>query len=259
MGEVHENKAKRGFAGFLRALINAAVELLYPRGAWCPGCHEPIDGARGWLCDKCQEDLDAALITAPVCRRCGRPIPREGASCAECAAWPDDVLASVHAVYVYAAPVDNIVRAYKYRGISAMATWLGGMMAHRLDDLLGDLDRPDLLVPVPMHKAKQRKRGYNQAELLAAEMGALLHIPVVTAIARARKTRAQAGLTGDQRQLNLRGAFRPLVDLTGKHLLLIDDVLTTGSTALECAQTLRSAGATSVRLVVLAATIPREY
>jgi len=112
---------------------------------------------------------------------------------------------------------------------------------------------------VPMHKAKQRKRGYNQAELLAAEMGALLHIPVVTAIARARKTRAQAGLTGDQRQLNLRGAFRPLVDLTGKHLLLIDDVLTTGSTALECAQTLRSAGATSVRLVVLAATIPREY
>jgi len=243
----------------LRALLDAAIELLYPRGAWCPGCHEIIDGAEGWLCERCQADLDAALITPPVCARCGRPIPREGAACAQCTDWPEGLIASVYAVYIYASPVDNIVRAYKYRGMRAMAPWLGQMMAHRLDDALGSIIRPDILTPVPMHPAKQRKRGYNQAQLLAAELGTQLHIPVVQAIARTRRTRAQAGLTGDERERNLRGAFRPLMDLTGQHVLLVDDVLTTGSTALECAQVLRSAGARSVTLVVLAATLPREY
>jgi len=81
----------------------------------------------------------------------------------------------------------------------------------------------------------------------------------VTALARTRHTRAQAGLTGDERTHNLKGAFQPLTDLTGRHVVLVDDVLTTGSTALECAQILRHSGSQSVTLAVLAATVARDY
>lgn len=113
----------------------------------------------------------------------------------------------------------------------------------------------DVLGPVPLHRARLRERGYNQAERLAAAISTSTGIPVVEVVARTRLTETQVGLNGPERQANVAGAFTARGRLDGRSIVLIDDVVTTGATLVECARACRAAGASSVRALVLATEV----
>ncbi|MDE3188373.1 MAG: ComF family protein [Acidobacteriota bacterium] len=154
------------------------------------------------------------------------------------------------------------IHALKYDGLRPAARGLGRMLAEAIAQLAPDAPAEMLVVAVPLHRSKRRGRGFNQARLLAAEALAVLrktHPAWRLTLApgmlmRQRSTDSQAGLTPRQRRINLRGAFRVVVPqaVAGKHVLVIDDILTTGATARAAAQALMKAGAESVWVATLA-------
>jgi len=192
------------------------------------------------------------LLYPPKCALCealGSPNP-----CPECraemvAATPFslDGLDSVTAAYSYESRAAQAVRKLKYN----RATSLGGFMSEELGHLWsGNLEsKYDLCVPIPIHWRRRAHRGFNQSEILCEAIGAN---KVSKALVRSRWTTPQVRLSRDQRTSNLKGAFRAVQPVAGQRVLLVDDVATTGSTARECANTLRTAGATKVGLLVFA-------
>lgn len=144
----------------------------------------------------------------------------------------------------------RLIHLLKYEGMRPLAPALSRLM----DRALPIDERFDFIVPVPLHWQRRWRRGFNQAELLALEISKHRRVPVLHALRRARSTASQASLTAAARRRNLAGAFRPRpgIDLTGKRILLIDDVFTTGATASACARALKKAGAGGVSLLTLA-------
>jgi ComF family protein len=162
----------------------------------------------------------------------------------------------------YHGQLRSLVHLLKYDGMQPVAGRLGTLLADSLEPFAASWPGQMLVLPVPMHPIKQRQRGYNHAELLAraaiSEMRRRrpqwqLHLETGL-LKRVRVTVSQAGLTTHQRRQNLRGAFfAPRPDrLDGQHVLLIDDIYTTGATARSCSRVLRNAGAASVRVVTVA-------
>jgi len=152
----------------------------------------------------------------------------------------------------YEFPVDAMLRRFKYAGFLSVADLMGALMATRL---AGDA-APDLLIPMPLHPARLKERGFNQAVEFGRVLAKNLNIPMnPQACQRIRPTTPQAGLSLDERQKNLRGAFTCSLDLNGKHVVLIDDVMTTGASLNELARTVRQAGARSIECWVLARTL----
>jgi ComF family protein len=156
----------------------------------------------------------------------------------------------------------DAVHAFKYGGLHPAARPLGRRLASVILQLAGEVSGGMLVVPVPLHRIKHAQRGFNQARALAQE--ALRHLARIqpswrltlasSALMRLRATESQAGLAPRQRRLNLRGAFlvTDTAAVKGKHVLLIDDIMTTGATARAAAQALLRAGAASVRVATLA-------
>lgn len=222
----------------LRIAGDAAVETLYPRR--CAGC-----GRRGsWVCHDC----DAALsrFARPWCERCGSPPLLLACRCAELA--PE--LTVVRSAALDDGWLRAAVRSFKYTGESARAEHLGSL----LPPLLADLPPVDALIPVPLHSSRERSRGYNQARLLAAVAGGLASMPVDEVLIRCRRTDQQVGLDAASRRANVVGAFavKDGADVAGRRFVLIDDVLTTGSTLGNCAESLVAGGAGWVGAVTLA-------
>ncbi len=164
---------------------------------------------------------------------------------------------------VYGDSMRLAIHALKYEGMQSAGAPLGKLLAQAILQLAED-DAPQqmLVVPVPLHQARSRVRGFNQARLLAGQ--AIRHLRRIhpewqlqlssASLVRQRETEAQAGLTPRQRRLNVKGAFivSDAARVRGRHILLVDDILTSGSTARACSQTLLDAGAASVRVVTLA-------
>ncbi|MEA2597985.1 MAG: hypothetical protein QOF01_4454 [Thermomicrobiales bacterium] len=222
----------------LRAGGEAIVETLYPRR--CAGC-----GRRGeWVC----RDCDAALgrFARPWCERCGAPPAQAACRCEDLPAG----LAVVRSAATDDGWLRAAIRSFKYAGESARAVHLAGMLL----PVLGDLPPFDALVPVPLHTKRERRRGYNQARLLANVAGRAATIPVGEMLVRSRPTDQQVGLDAEARRANVRGAFaiREGETVAGGRFVLVDDVLTTGSTLGNCADTLVAGGATWVGAVTLA-------
>jgi ComF family protein len=146
------------------------------------------------------------------------------------------------------------VHAFKFRGKRALARPLADLV---LEQCRGELAlEADALVPVPLAAARERARGYNQAALLAECVGRILARPVQPRwLGRARPTLPQSDLTADERHRNVRGAFRASPAVAGRHVLVIDDVLTTGATAAECARALRAGGARIVGILTVARVV----
>jgi ComF family protein len=145
----------------------------------------------------------------------------------------------------------KLIQLFKYGRVQSLAAPLGKLLARALP-----LEQSfDVIVPMPLHWRKRWQRGFNQAELLAAEISRRMNTPFVNALRRIRYTESQAGLTSAKRRENVSGAFqasRKRVSLDGKRVLLIDDVMTTGATAASCARALKRAGARQVTLLTLA-------
>jgi ComF family protein len=166
----------------------------------------------------------------------------------------------------YEGGLRDLIHMLKYQGVRPAANVLGRMLAEVLDALRPSIgDAPLMAVPVPLHKSKLRQRGFNQSEMvakialkLAASSETYTLIPDL--LERTRDTQSQIGLTRHQRRENLRGAFRVTrpEEITGRDVLLIDDVFTTGTTASECARILRKAGASRVWVVTVARTLKAD-
>ncbi len=237
-------------------MLRALLDVLLP--PTCLGCRQRIragDGAR-LVCRLCRARLPA--LPSPQCERCGAPLLRTGragpSQCLECRAWPAAIRAARSAVLL-AHPADVLVHQLKYRGWRALAL----PMAERMAPLALPRDAVDeatLCVPVPTTPARLRARGYNQAQLIAQEYARLTGRTLAAVLERARAQDTQTHLQPAARTANVAGAFcvRPGADamLRGAHVLLIDDVLTTGATAAECAATLVAAGARCATVVTFA-------
>lgn len=150
----------------------------------------------------------------------------------------------------YEGVLRKLIQLYKYSGMRPLAATLSGL----LSSALPRDQRFDLVTPVPLHWWREWRRGFNQSELLAAEIARRTAIPMIRTLARVRATANQAGLSNRARRDNVAAAFRcrRVKQIEGKHVLLIDDVMTTGSTAAACARALKRAGAERVSLLTVA-------
>jgi len=170
-----------------------------------------------------------------VCGRCQRRPPRFDAALAALA---------------YRAPVDWLVQRFKFDGRLACGVVMGELLADAVS--ASDRPLPDALIPVPLHAARLRERGFDQARELARVLGRRLTVPVAgNCLSRIRATAAQTGLDAAGRRRNLRGAFR-VQGTPPARVALVDDVLTTGSTMGECARALKRAGCGRVEVWVAA-------
>jgi ComF family protein len=230
--------------------------LLAPSCAACD-CSLP-EPTRGPVCQSCWDAIET--LHAPLCDRCGDPLPSwrtlsiSEAMCPRCRRRPPHITRS-RAIGGYAGSLRDIIHAFKYGRRRSIAAALGRRMRMACADVL---DGASVVVPVPLHRSRQRTRGFNQASELARYLG----VPRLRALRRVRATPSQTDLPAARRHANVRDAFalRRWCDVRGLCVILVDDVSTTGATLEACARVLRDAGARDVRAVTAArvASRPRE-
>jgi ComF family protein len=213
----------------------AGLAVLVPR---CLLCGER--GANGRdLCANCRDGLP---WNTSACHQCAVPLPHPG-FCGVCLQSPPPV-SQTRAAFVYGFPLDRLVPRFKFhRDLAA-----GKLMAELMAEALTAAERPDALVPVPLHAARLRRRGYDQAVELSKALARRLDIPLLTgALSRTRDTAPQSELDAPARRRNLRNAFAAAhaTALPG-HIVLVDDVMTTGATLHAAARILRKAGVARV-------------
>lgn len=213
----------------------------------CMLCGGP--GGNELLCAACAESLPK--LPRPGCPRCALPTPT-GETCGRCLTKPPHFDAAL-APFRYDFPLDKLVQSYKYGHRLPLGTYFGKQLAAACHELVADL-----IVPLPLHQDRLRERGFNQALELARPVSKALKVPIDTSnCSRIRNTPAQANLAWRERDKNIRGAFHCSADLSGKRILLVDDVMTSGASLNECARTLKLHGAGSVSVAVVARALPK--
>jgi ComF family protein len=225
----------------LSRLGGVALDLVYP-----PRC--TLCGKHGsFLCEACESALPRT--TGRRCDACWLPLRDE--VCEACAEHPTS-LKRLRSVYRYEEGVRALVHAFKFRGQSSLDKTLGAQLARCYEEQRLEAD---LIVPVPLTKARRRGRGYNQAALLAREVSRATAVAMVEALRRVGKAKAQAGsASAEERRQNVIGAFE-VADaraIAGRRVLVVDDVATTGATLGVCSDALLAAGASDVFGLTLA-------
>jgi ComF family protein len=225
--------------------LDIIQQLLFP-----PTCI--LCGSRGQagrdLCSPCLEQLP---INACCCPRCANPLAAADADrlCGRCIAHPP-AFDKVHAPFLYQEGMRHLITGLKFGSRHAHARLLGQLLAEQISR---DVKMPDCLMPVPLHRTRYRQRGFNQAieiaRLIASETGIPLDL---TSCRRRRDTPHQAGLTSKQRRRNIKNAFELARPLPYRHVAILDDVMTTGSTAHEIALLLKRHGVERVDVWVCA-------
>jgi ComF family protein len=230
---------------FLAKCTNFVQRLIAPSCLLCAG---PAAGQL--LCAPCATDLPR--LTAPHCDTCALPVTAGN----RCGACLTHVPAYDHvcAPFTYAFPANALVQALKYRSMLAIAPLFGNAIAASLDE------RPDVIIPMPLADARLRERGFNQAQEIARHVAKITGIPLLPrACRKVRDTTPQAALPWKERAKNVRNAFVCDEDFTGKHVAIVDDVMTTGATLNELARNLRRAGAARVTGLIVARTLPDAF
>jgi ComF family protein len=228
----------------------AALDLVFP--AVCPVCRQTLGAGRhDPLCGACWEAI--ARLAAPCCGRCGVAagalVPAAGL-CGGCLAEPPE-WDWARAGAEYTGVVRDAIHAFKFEGRRALARPLAALVAAQWAAALPA--GVEALVPVPLGRTRERERGFNQAGLLAERLGAILGRPVRPRwLRRERITGPQSDLGAAARRANVRGAFAAHPGVAGRHVVVVDDVLTTGATAAECVRALRAAGAVQVGVLTVA-------
>jgi ComF family protein len=235
------------FDSVRKSALDAARLALPQRCELCAG-----HSGTSLVCLACMRDLPRI---EPACPVCALPAPG-GATCGSCLAHPPPYDATTSA-YAYAFPVDRLVQAFKYQGRLALAEWCADAIV--MARARTALPVPDYVVAMPLAADRQRERGFNQAAEIARALAARVDaIRIDAGVRRIRATAPQATLPWDERATNIRGAFACTFDLTGVHVAVVDDVMTTGATLAEFARTLKAAGAAHIENWVVARTPPPQ-
>lgn len=229
--------------------LNKLVVTLYP-----PTC--VLCGASGELgLDLCAGCLGDMPWNRHVCLRCGLALPAAhpvGTPCGDCLRHPPP-FASCHGAFRYEDPLPTLVSAAKFRSRLNVARVLAECLVLSLKER--EVRLPELIIPVPLHPRRLRERGYNQALELARPLGRALGIPVDTgSCVRVQATAPQARLEREARKRNIRGAFQTTQPPSARHVTLVDDVVTTGSTVSELTKVLKRAGVERVDVWAVART-----
>jgi ComF family protein len=251
--------------------VSTAAESLFATlfPSDCRLCGAPlVKISRLPVCEECL--LHIRPLDGSVCAICGerlgnyRLVNDHNQPCCPACYRDEPAFAKAAAYGSYAGGLRDLIHLLKYDNVRPAANVLGRMLAEVIDALAGSFgDTQPVVVPVPLHASKFRQRGFNQSELVARialklnPRGLVLHS---NALERCRATTSQIGLTRQQRQRNIRGAFivaHP-AEIRGRDVLLVDDVLTTGTTASECARVLRRGGANRVFVATVARTLRNE-
>ncbi|MBN1780806.1 ComF family protein [bacterium] len=217
----------------LKTVLHALRDFIYP--PVCPLCDALLEHD-GRLCGRCQQRLEQKA--RPVFHGAGdfhhldEPL----------------VLDRVLTVWIFSRDLEKLVHLVKYAERKQLGCFLGDMAARILN---GKASGADLIIPVPLHRRRQRERGFNQSLLIAERLGGDMGIPVMgsrTPLRRIRYTETQTSLNAAERQFNVRDAFRVVQPdaVSGKHILIVDDVITSGATINACARACRAAGAAEV-------------
>lgn len=246
---------------FLRGAWHFLLELVYPQ--YCKVCDERLfDLENGFYCATCWEHVERIL--PPHCTLCGKPhthmvgfVINDNFPCADCRDKPNPHLTEIRAAAVYEGAVEDAVKLLKFHGRVRVARPLGALMAGFATTYM-TTDSYTRIMPVPLHKVRERERGFNQSDLLAREiLPAFPNATLDTNLQRIRPTLTQSRLKGDVRHSNVRGAFAYIGDdLRGARVLLIDDVVTTAGTVTECARVLKKAGASRIDVLAAAMAVP---
>lgn len=238
----------------LREAGNLFLHIFFPRTCFCCGRDIPRKNS-ALLCHDCTKKLEP--LQGLVCVRCGLPLKSGGAHCFNCRG---SKAAKYKCSYIRSAlcfnePSRALVHAFKYEKYVCAAKFFAPLMYKTFKENPPYFEA-ELMAPVPIHKSRMRKRGFNQARLLAEELSKYNHIPAEDILLRVNKTKSQTSLNREERKENIKDAFKlkPGVSVKGKAVILIDDVCTTGATLEECARVLKKAGAREV----LALTALRE-
>ncbi|MES1980987.1 MAG: ComF family protein [Pseudomonadota bacterium] len=203
-------------------------------GAWCLPCNVALP-----------------YLTLPACPVCALPT-LHGAACGRCLKRRPH-FQRTSAVFAYTFPLDQVVQALKFNEQLFLARQLAKELAQRITVF------PDYIVPMPLHPARLRERGFNQSLELARQISTQLNIPLITnACQRVRDTPSQSALPWKARGRNMRKAFSCNGDFAGKHIAVVDDVMTSGATLNEAALALRRGGASEVSAWVVARTLPHR-
>lgn len=216
-----------------RRLVDGIAALAWP--SRCLLCGDPGRNGRD-LCTTCTHSLP---WNRRACGRCALPLASDDRLCGACLLQPPP-LDAVHAAFVYGYPLDRLLPRLKFhRGLAP-----GRLLSQLMATAFAEAERPDAIVPVPLHRSRLRSRGYDQALELARPLAKALDITLRTdLLVRGKATTPQSRLDAAARHRNLRGAFTaPFRTTPPAHVVLLDDVMTTGATLHAAARTLRKAG-----------------
>lgn len=232
----------------MRMFFREVLNLIYPPR--CPVCQDILTDRTEKICKSCRKK--AVPVREPKCKKCGKPLTmQEQEYCLDCSRRKH-FFSKGWAVFPYDREIRQSVCRFKFHNKREYKDFYASEMA-RLYGKEITAWRPDVILPIPMYRKKQRKRGYNQAELLAAETGKRLGIPVEPQIiCRVRNTTPQKKLTRKERDRNLKNAFKVQPGTVNKKkVLLVDDIYTTGATVDAAARALLEQGAEEVRFLAL--------
>lgn len=234
--------AVRGAAAVARRCVDAVMPVA------CIFCGVECMGGERGICSGCFGDLP---WLGPRCGRCAAPLAAmtdEGLDCADCQRSPPPFTAAA-AAFHYEFPVDAAIRALKFHRRLDYVPVFGRLLASMAAALPDDIDG---VLPVPLHWRRQFRRGYNQAAELARPVARAQGLLLVGGVRRLRPTRYQTGLSATERRLNVEAAFGVRGTLQARHVLIVDDVVTTAATCRQLAQALLAAGAREVSLLAVA-------
>lgn len=238
-----------------RPFLAALLDFLFP--PLCHVCRTFIpDAGALHICPGCRERMPA--VDNPLCPLCGIPFQGAGVDhpCGACIKDKPSFNAA-RAALVYEGPCRELIHAFKYRNKTNLRRPLALLTAAYLTEFVASRSA-DMIVPVPLHVRRLRSRGFNQAVLLGELLAREWRLPLARrALCRVRWTEPQITLSADERRANVRGAFAVTdgAAMEGKRVLLLDDVLTTGSTVEECSRVLKRAGAAEVTVVTVARAV----
>lgn len=231
-----------------------ARDFLFAPKAVCMGCGSVFGVTKNIFCGECEKTLNPLYLTEAYrtfrCRACGAIL--EGKACKRCKKRHSGGIYA-YAPHAYAFPASGAVKRMKFQGVTSISGWMAEEISRCV---IKSGEKFDLIVPVPIHFFRRLARGFNQSDFLARSLSEILKTPFCNAMKRIRYTRKQSNKRLEKRIIALKDAFRVNEDIKGRSILLVDDVITTGTTMIRCYEALMNAGAAKVSFAAFAISLP---